>query len=151
MVGDASSVHAARDFSLATLRRWGVAGRRDDIAAVVSELMTNALRHGRPDHGPTEPGQPETGQPESGRPAPRWPVRLGLVQPGPWVLCAVSDLSAEPPVPKELDYLAESGRGLHIVGALCDLWGFTTPSGGGKVVWALFATARLPASLPEAC
>jgi len=42
---DARSVGAARDFSLVTLRRWGVADRTDDIAIVLSELLTNALRH----------------------------------------------------------------------------------------------------------
>ncbi len=44
--GTAQSVGAARDFSLATLRRWTVADRTDDIAIVLSELLTNALRHG---------------------------------------------------------------------------------------------------------
>jgi hypothetical protein len=32
---------------------------------------------------------------------------------------------------------AETGRGLHIICALSDQWGFT-PSDTGKVVWAMF-------------
>lgn len=125
MGSDARSVRQARDFTITTVQRWGTAERHADIATVVSELVTNAARHGRPD---------------SGEPAPRWPIRLGLVRPGPCVLCAVADLSNEPPAPKELGYLAETGRGLQVIDALSDQWGFTAPSGGGKVVWALFST-----------
>ena len=65
---DAGSLRAARDFTIATLQRWGAADRGEDIALVVSELLTNSLRHALP--GP-------------GEPRPRWLVRLGLLQPGP--------------------------------------------------------------------
>ena len=122
---DARSVRAARDFTLATVRRWGAADRAEDSAVVVSELLTNALRHALP--GP-------------GAPWPRWPVRLGLLQPGPCVLCAVADPSPRPPVPEEPGCLAETGRGLHVIGALADAWGYITPSDAGKVVWAVLAT-----------
>jgi hypothetical protein len=72
--------------------------------------------------------------------------RLGLVQPGPCLLCAVADPSQQPPVPQEPSYLAETGRGLHVISALADTWGYTTPSGTGKVVWAMFFDqARTPA------
>jgi anti-sigma regulatory factor (Ser/Thr protein kinase) len=126
---DARSVGAAREFSLATMRRWGVADRVDDIGIVVSELLTNALRHGVQDTAA----------------APRrWPLRLGLAQPGRYVLCAVADPGRGLPVPKEPDYLAESGRGLHVIGALSDTWGCTTPTGAGKVVWAMFAVRLRP-------
>jgi hypothetical protein len=116
---------AARDFAVATVQRWGAAECADDIAIVVSELVTNALRH-----APPAPGQ-----------APRRrAVRLGLLQPGPCVLCAVADPGRTVPVAKEADVLAETGRGLHVVGALADLWGYTTPSNEGKAVWAMFLT-----------
>ena len=72
--------------------------------------------------------------------APRWPVRLGLLQPGPWVLCAISDPSDEVPAPKDPGWFGESGRGLHVVDSLCDEWGCTEPGTMGKVVWAMFAT-----------
>jgi anti-sigma regulatory factor (Ser/Thr protein kinase) len=124
MGGDARSVQEARDFTIATVQRWGAAERYEDIAVVVSELVTNALRHGRPD---------------SGSPS-RWPIRLGMVKPGSCVLCAVADPSTKPPVPEEQGYLAETGRGLQVIDALSDQWGFTMPGGIGKVVWALFAT-----------
>jgi hypothetical protein len=51
---DPGSVRTARDFTVVTLHRWGIAERSPDIAIVVSELMTNALRHALP--GPAIPG-----------------------------------------------------------------------------------------------
>ncbi len=44
----AGSVRAARYFTLATLRLWGTAHSSQDIAIVVSEMVTNALRHALP-------------------------------------------------------------------------------------------------------
>lgn len=124
----AESVRVARDFTAGTLRRWGVEDeQRDDIVVVVSELLTNALRYTVPCLGAVWP---------------RWPVRLGLLQPGPWLLCAVSDPSDEVPVPTEPGCFGESGRGLHVVSSLCDEWGCTPPGSKGKVVWAMFATRQ---------
>lgn len=116
--GTARSVGAARDFGLATLRRWLVADRTDDIAIVLSELLTNALRHGADQ--------------------PARPVRVALVQPAEFVLVVVDDPGQQVPVLREPDYLAESGRGLHVINALSDTWGYTTPTDAGKAVWALF-------------
>ena len=120
-------VRAARDFAVATVQRWGAAECADDVAIVVSELVTNALRHALPGSGETQQ---------------RRPVRLGLLQPGPCVLCAVADPGRTVPVAKEADVLAETGRGLHVVSALADLWGYTTPSDKGKAVWAMFSAHR---------
>ncbi len=125
----AGSVHAAREFSLATLHRWGVAGRSEDIAIVVSELLTNALQHSLP--GP-------------GEPQPQPPIRLGLIQPGPCVLCAVADPARAAPVLQAPGSLAENGRGLHIICALSDRWGYTVLSDIGKVVWAAFTSPLTP-------
>jgi hypothetical protein len=146
---DTRAVGTARDFCLSTMRRWGVTGCEDDVAVVVSELLTNAIRHALPQAG--SPGGPQAGFPEglagaAGRS--RWPVRLGLVQPGQFVLCAVADPSSRPPQPKEPDYLAESGRGLHVISALSDRWGNTVPTDAGKVVWALFSV-RLERQPPD--
>ena len=122
----AGSVRAARDFTVATLNRWSATERCQDIAIVVSELLTNALRHALPGSGDARP---------------RRPVRLGLLQLRLCVLCAVADPSTAAPVPRSPGAYGETGRGLHIVCALSDGWGYTT-SGTGKVVWAMF-TARL--------
>jgi anti-sigma regulatory factor (Ser/Thr protein kinase) len=127
----AGSVRAARYFTLATLRRWSTAHSSQDIAIVVSEMVTNALRHALP--GPGDAG-------------PRRPVRLGLLQQGPWVLCAVADPGNTAPVPRTPGSLAESGRGLQIICAFSDLWGYSTPGEAGKVVWAMFTARHAPPS-----
>jgi anti-sigma regulatory factor (Ser/Thr protein kinase) len=146
----AGSVRAARDFTIATLHRWGTAERSQDIAIVVSELLTNALRHARPGSGDFPSRRPiRLGLLQPG---------LGLLQPGPCLLCAVADPSAAAPVPQARGSLAETGRGLHIVGALSDQWGHR-PSDRGKVVWAMFyprlavrvLRGKPPAPPPLAC
>jgi len=132
---DPGSVRLARGFTVDTLRRWGAAERSSDVTLVVSELLTNALRHA---------GSGDTG--------PRRPVWLGLLQPGSCVLCAVADLGKAVPTPQTPGSLAETGRGLHIICALSDQWGYTTPSETGKVVWALFRsrlTSPSPARYPR--
>jgi len=129
---DAEAVSAGREFCIAALRRWGATQRCEDIIIVVSELLTNALRHAVPGLSRTRPN---------------WPIRLGLLCSEPCVLCAVADPSSSIPVPKKPGHLAETGRGLHVVSSLSDKWGYTTdttPSDAGKVVWAIFMT--LPAA-----
>lgn len=123
---DAREIRGGREFSLATLQQWGLTERREDIAIVVSELLTNAFRHAVPGLGQSRPG---------------WPVRLGLLHSAPHVLCAVADPSSSVPVLRKPHGLAECGRGLHVVRALSEAWGHTayaTPSETGKVVWAMF-------------
>jgi hypothetical protein len=126
---DASRVRAARDFTISTLQRWGVAERCEDVAVVVSELLTNALRHALPVGGGARTG---------------WPIRLGLLQPGQCVMCAVADPSGAAPVPRKPEQLAESGRGLHVIAALSDQWGYTVPTDMGKVLWAVFSARLTP-------
>jgi hypothetical protein len=129
---DLASVAVIRGLTRSTLQRWNATGRCDDITLVVSELLTNALRH-----TPPQPGRP---------------VRVGLLQPfpGAGILCAVADPSLvipqlPPPCPG-----GESGRGLRVVRELSDEWGCTTPDRAGKVVWAMFAAAgpALPQRVP---
>jgi Histidine kinase-like ATPase domain len=102
---DPRSVRSAGNLTVATLRRWGMAERSPDIAIVVSELLTNALRHALPGLGNARPRQP---------------TRLGLLQPGPWVLCAVADPGEAAPAPQTPGSLDQAGRGLHIICALSD-------------------------------
>lgn len=122
---DAGAVSAARDFTVATVRRWGVPERCSDIAVVVSELLTNALVHALPESGLVQRYRA---------------IQLGLLQPGPCVLCVVADPSRRPPVPKDLADLDETGRGLRIVDAFSDRWGYAALGDLGKVVWAMFST-----------
>jgi Histidine kinase-like ATPase domain len=129
MAVDASLISAAREFTLGTLQQWGVAERSKDVAVVVSELLTNALLHALP-----AAGQARTG----------WPVRLGLLQSGHCLICAVADPSRVAPVLQQPEQFGETGRGLHVIAALSDRWGCTTPTDVGKVLWAMFSTRLAP-------
>jgi anti-sigma regulatory factor (Ser/Thr protein kinase) len=119
---DGHAVGEARRFTRSTLRNWQCGALVDDLAVIVSELLSNAMRHGL--------------CVQRERRAPAGPVRLGLLRRGRTVLCAVCDHSNRVPVLREPDFLAESGRGLHIVASLSDAWGWTAPSAAGKAVWA---------------
>ena len=67
-------------------------------------------------------------------------IRLRLVHEGPWLLCGILDASRSAPRRKEPDYIAETGRGLHLVESFSVRWGWRTLA-HGKVVWALFRAA----------
>jgi anti-sigma regulatory factor (Ser/Thr protein kinase) len=123
------AVREARQFTRITLGRWDVGDRFDDVCLVVSELVTNALRHAAPGetdclatpHGPA--------------------VRLHLMRWTERLVCAVRDPSHETPTPRDSDdFSAESGRGLFLVDSFSDSWGWHPLAGtlSGKVVWALF-------------
>ncbi|MFH8726457.1 ATP-binding protein [Streptomyces termitum] len=122
------AVRGARKFTSSTLDGWGLADRFDDVALVVSELVTNALRHAVPDGPPDSPAHP--------------PVRLHLMRWASRLVCAVRDPSRESPEARggEEDFSAESGRGLFLVESFSDSWGWHPLAGTlqGKVVWALF-------------
>lgn len=130
------SVKVARDFAKATLRSWGMAELVDDLGLVVSELVTNALRHGVPCG---VDGQPDGSRSSGGSDHVR-PIQLSLQRNGTQVVCAVSDPSDDIPVRRghDPDQIAEAGRGLYLVDCFSRAWGWTPVTGRGKVVWALF-------------
>ncbi|MEE1844233.1 ATP-binding protein [Streptomyces sp. NPDC007076] len=129
------AVGGARRFTRTTLDGWGLAERFDDVALVVSELVTNALRHALPSDGAAPESQDA-------------PVRLHLMRWSSRLVCAVRDPSRESPIASEAPDCAESGRGLFLVESFSDSWGWhPVPEGEnpgapspsrGKVVWALF-------------
>ncbi|MEU3519466.1 ATP-binding protein [Streptomyces sp. NPDC006654] len=123
------AVREARSFTRKTLGQWDVGDRFDDVCLVVSELVTNALRHAMP-------GESER---SAGPQAPA--VRLHLMRWSERLVCAVRDPSHATPVPGDSDdSSAESGRGLFLVDSFSDSWGWHPLAGtlNGKVVWALF-------------
>ncbi|MER5554200.1 ATP-binding protein [Streptomyces sp. NPDC002793] len=128
------AVGGARRFTRTTLNSWDLDERFDDVALVVSELVTNALRHALPA--------------DAARELQDRCVRLHLMRWTSRLVCAVRDPSEKGPVAGQAPDSAESGRGLFLVESFSDSWGWhpspvpagsTPPDGGlGKVVWALF-------------
>ncbi|GAB2903570.1 ATP-binding protein [Streptomyces mayteni] len=142
------SVRRAREFTRSTLMGWRIPEHFDSVGLVVSELVTNALRHGvgpRPTAG-SGGGVPSqsTGQPAAAVTVSRPLVELELMRCARRLICAVQDPSGALPrtsQPGGMDGSAESGRGLHLVECFSDGWGWRMlTSGRGKVVWAVFQT-----------
>ncbi|MCT7354457.1 ATP-binding protein [Streptomyces sp. 15-116A] len=112
----------ARSFTRETLRTWSLGHRCDDATLVISELAANAATH-----------------------AAVWgagasDVRLGLrLDPG-HLLLTVSDPDDRPPVHTPASTLEQHGRGLGIVDALSEAWGWTPTPPAGKTVWARLST-----------
>ncbi|MGW2721786.1 ATP-binding protein [Streptomyces sp. NPDC001492] len=117
----------ARAFTHRTLACWELDHCRDDALSIVSELVANAVVHARPDKhcGDAEPG-----------------VWLKLTLRPHHLVCAVTDPggSTLPACPRTTDQLDEHGRGLHIIDALSQHWGWTRSAPTGKTVWAMLPT-----------
>ncbi|WP_433328429.1 ATP-binding protein [Spirillospora sp. CA-294931] len=121
---DRTAPATARELIRDTLRSWGLHREADDIVLLASELVTNAVVHGRP------------------------PVHLRLqIDPdGRTLLCEVADADPRPPDPGPGGAFEEHGHGLVLVRALSSAQGWRATD-SGKVVWfasALGARGRSP-------
>jgi len=125
------SAKAARDFTAAVLCTWGLAGVVPDARLVVSELVTNALRH----------GLVAARLPAPCTPRPSAPIGLRLLRQPTGLRCEVTDPSDTMPTRLAPDGNAEIGRGLWLIAALSHRWGAIPLPAGGKCVWA---DLRLP-------
>jgi hypothetical protein len=117
-----SSIKTARDFTTQTLGDWGLRWLSQDATLVVSELVTNALRHGGGD-----------GAGEAGRDRPE----LILWERPGYLVCVVIDSSASLPVQVMAGVARGDGRGLQVVQALASKWGWTMLGVHRKAVWAV--------------
>jgi anti-sigma regulatory factor (Ser/Thr protein kinase) len=115
------SPRTARDFTRRTLQAWDLDPITDDATVIVSELVTNAWRHGLR-YGLDDPA-PD-------------PIELIIWQSGRELFCVVTDPGADAPVVAEPDPCAEAGRGLHVIEALASSWGWSVLDPYRKAVWA---------------
>jgi anti-sigma regulatory factor (Ser/Thr protein kinase) len=118
----AGAVPCARLHARQVLWEWGK--QHENAELLVTELVTNAVKASR---AMTQ----------------AFPVRLWLASDSAQVLILVSDASPQPPVRMDTSDEAENGRGLMVVEAISEQWGWYFREGkDGKVVWA---TVRLSA------
>jgi anti-sigma regulatory factor (Ser/Thr protein kinase) len=107
--GVADVRRAVRD----ALAEWGIdAGTGADAVLVASELVTNAIQHGRP------------------------PITFLLRHRGDQLVLEASDSALERPRVRDVDPAAAHGRGLRLVDSLAVAWG-SRPTGLGKSVWCV--------------
>ena len=110
---DPGAVRTARAVVRGQLRTWGLDELGDVAALLVSELVTNSMRHA-------------TG-----------PIGVRLVRaagPVPTLLVEVSDPLPEFPRERRARSDEEDGRGLQLVAHSSRRWG-TRPADTGKTVW----------------
>ncbi|GHA97694.1 MULTISPECIES: ATP-binding protein [Streptomyces] len=100
----------------------------DDAVLILSELLSNACRHGRPLGRHAEVGDGD--------------IRAA------WRMNRAGDLTVEVtdgggptrPVPATPSVTARGGRGLNIISALAEKWGVRDDTSGEVTVWALVAS-----------
>jgi anti-sigma regulatory factor (Ser/Thr protein kinase) len=119
-----AEVPRARSFLAAALDGWDVEpALRSDAVLIVSELVTNAIMHGRP------------------------PIELRVRCTPEHVLLEVDDGATALPRRQRPTPDDEHGRGLVLTAMIADRWG-TRPLRDGKSVWCLLSRARYAAGTP---
>ncbi|MFC4035850.1 SpoIIE family protein phosphatase [Streptomyces polygonati] len=121
---DPEAVGKAREYASRTLEAWGLDDVTFTTEIVVSELVTNAIRHA------------------SG------PIQLRLILESGTLICEVSDGSDTFPRLRRARVYDEGGRGLLMVAQLSRRWG-TRSTSTGKVIWADQPVGSTAAGGPE--
>ncbi|GAA1144176.1 MULTISPECIES: SpoIIE family protein phosphatase [Streptomyces violaceusniger group] len=106
---DAAAVAEARRNTTGQLLAWGLEETLFTTELIVSELVTNAIRYGRP------------------------PIRLRLIR-DRCLICEVSDANSTAPHLRRARVFDEGGRGLMLVAQLATRWG-TRQGTDGKTIW----------------
>jgi signal transduction histidine kinase len=106
---DPAAVAGARENAMRCLERWRLEDLAFSTELIVSELVTNAIRYGRP------------------------PIRLRLIHDST-LICEVSDTSGSAPHPRRAQVFDEGGRGLLLVAQLSRRWG-SRHTQTGKTIW----------------
>ncbi len=118
----AGAVPCARLHARQVLWEWGLRSLGESAELLVAELVTNAVKASR-------------------TMTQAFPVRLWLASDSAQVLILVSDASPQPLVRMDTSDEAENGRGLMLVEAISEQWGwYFCEDKDRKVVWA---TVRL--------
>ncbi|MFE7134772.1 ATP-binding protein [Streptomyces sp. NPDC057638] len=121
-----TSVGLAREFTAKALLRWGLESLTDDIRLSVSELASNAVLHGDGHE-----------------------FVIRLTSDNHSVRLEVQDGDPRWPTLRLPSENAISGRGLHLVAALSDVWGVDGHLPTGKIVWARFEIVCASHEPPE--
>ena len=114
------AVPCARLHTTAVLWEWGMNGLSQQAELAVSELVTNAVR------ASLEARQ--AGQAPDDRPDGVPVIALRLAGDHKRLLVEVSDHDAHPPVPTMMDPERDGGRGLVLVEAISERWGYYYPA-----------------------
>ncbi|MGW3333010.1 ATP-binding protein [Streptomyces rubiginosohelvolus] len=104
----------------------------DDAVLILSELLSNACRHGRPLGRHTDVGDGDI------RAA--WRVDTG----GGLTVEVTDGGGPTRPVPATPSVTARGGRGLNIISALAQEWGVRDDAPGEVTVWALVSSKKPP-------
>jgi PAS domain S-box-containing protein len=115
---DPAVVADARARAARQLAAWGLEDVTFTTELLVSELVTNAIRHAQQ------------------------PIQLRIILDGD-LSCEVFDGSSSAPQLRRADRYDEGGRGLMLVAQLADRWG-TRHTSSGKIIWAQQALPGRP-------
>ncbi|MFI0411815.1 ATP-binding protein [Actinomadura sp. 3N508] len=122
------------------LSNWRCTQFIPNAKLVATELVTNAVKHSNDDVSSGHLGRSTDGTLQMRHAYP--PERVALIQVrvshgNGRLLLEVWDRSERAPTEQLPDFASENERGLFVVSAFCEQWGWCLANGGGKIVWAV--------------
>lgn len=101
----------ARRFAGSALTEWGLATFKDTVILLVTELVSNGVRHAQTT------------------------LELIMSFDGGCLRIAVADGDPRPPIMRSRQELTAGGWGLALIDSLATAWGADTDDARGKTVW----------------